>query len=75
MFGPGSSALSLKHDIEFSLREREVQAGTEPLGGIRSHLDFGSCLPEGERWGWEGSPASGVTWPGLGVLSFLSNLH
>lgn len=57
VFVLGSSALSLRHDIELSPREREVQAGRQPLGGIRSHLIFGSCMLEGERCGWEGSPA------------------
>lgn len=56
MFVLGSSAFSLRRDMELSPGEREVQAGREPLGGIRSHLIFGSCVPEGERCGWEGSP-------------------
>lgn len=36
-----------------------MQAGTEPLGGIRSHLIFGCCTPEGEMR-WEGSLGPGA---------------
>lgn len=64
VFVLGSGALSLRHDTELSPGDRGVQAGREPLGGIRSHLIFGSCMPEGEMWmGGDTCAHAGV--PGL----------
>lgn len=52
----GFKCLVSGYDTELSPGQKEVQAGREPLGGIRSHPIFGSCMPGGERCGWEGSP-------------------